>query len=230
MSKENLLSLIEVKEALGLDPISDIVVSKILEGLPFSPEEQEELFTLRPLADLDMSDRIEALGLGPRDEWIKRVFSPAWSFAQEEGLLEVPFARITRETQERAARYAPEAAIRDRRFISGFHVAEGLNLQSLLRSIQRRGLIPRDPELETGLDDDRTVFFFGGDNESSFEGAIEFAEDLVSEGGNAAVIYKVDLRGLPLFRRSSLGKGGIEVFTNRRVTPERLQLVQVFEG
>lgn len=226
MSKQSLLTLIEVKEALGLTPISDIVVLKIQEGLSLSSEEQEELFTLRPLADLNMADRIEELGLGPRDQWVRVVFGPAWDYAQKAGLLDVPFARITRETEELFARAKPERAIRSKNFSFGFHVTEGRNI----RSIQRRGLVPRDPSLETGLEDDRTVFFFGGDDESSFQDAIEFAENLLDDESPTMGIFRVDLRGLPLFRRGSLAKGGTEVFTNQRVLPERLQLVQVVEG
>lgn len=196
--------------------ISEEIYLKLDKDDNLAPQEQEDLFSV-------MKQQAEFRGKGyGRDfdlhhKWFYEIYQRARYYGINRGWLTVPFDRIHTEAEELENSLPKTIAVPfkyNQQF--AYHATD----YKVLERIKQIGLTPRDPHAETGFENNRAVFFFKTSKE-----AIELSKGLLEDDvWQQAAILKIDVAGLPLYKRSTGSKTGAgeEFFTNKKVIPTKI--------
>jgi hypothetical protein len=219
-SKDILIDLIK-------GSISNDLLSKIKAERPLTPQEQEQLHAaIMTISDAKYAPFLTDDSLTPQqlkelkvvDRWRKALYDPAFKYAEKMKWFEVPFKRIEKEIDDSTPVVTAVPFT-----YTGF-AYHATNFKFLDR-IKKIGLTPRDPADDTGLPGNRAIFFYG-----TYKEAAWLADGLLEDGAwEKAAILKVDISGLPLYKRSTGSHvGGEEFYTGYRVLPNRIIEASVY--
>lgn len=200
--------------------VSSKLFSKLNANLPLDIDDQYNLWeALKDAAAQREPDDWEIRLDKNYHKWFYGEFQRARGYAEKMGWLKIPFEQLA---QKDAEENPPIEALPFRKKINiGYH-ATSVNV---LERIKKIGITARDPHEETGLPNNKAVFFFATYKEAVTISNSLFADNLWKTG---AAILKVDIRGLPLYERSTGSlTDGREFYTGKNISPSRILAIKI---